>query len=144
MKVSQKRYIQGFGIVVVVLGMVRCVFPTLGTVTPVTALLADTVSIDTAAVAQLPVAEVAPVPNVAVHDSVAPLKPGVKSLFFNADGTPAKHRILSVPHFGNAFPDQNDVQLVSAQKWGVKPVKAMRPRNARRSWCMSVPTPISI
>ncbi|MCI5814690.1 MAG: DUF5715 family protein [Bacteroidales bacterium] len=123
MKVSQKRYIQGFGIVVVVLGMVRCVFPTLGTVTPVTALWADTVSIDTAAVAQLPVAEVAPVPNVAVHDSVAPLKPGVKSLFFNADGTPAKHRILSVPHFGNAFPDQNDVQLVSAQKWGVKPVK---------------------
>ena len=81
---------------VVVLGMVRCVFPTLGTVTPVTALLADTVSIDTAAVAQLPVAEVAPVPNVAVHDSVAPLKPGVKSLFFNADGTPAKHRILSI------------------------------------------------
>ena len=54
MKVSQKRYIQGFGIVVVVLGMVRCVFPTLGTVTPVTALLADTVSIDTAAVALLP------------------------------------------------------------------------------------------
>lgn len=34
----------------------------------------------------------------------------------------AKHRIYSVPHFGNTFPDQNDVQLEAAKKHGVKPV----------------------
>ena len=33
-----------------------------------------------------------------------------------------KNRILSVPNFGNAFPDQNDVQLVAAQQFGVKPI----------------------
>ena len=44
------------------------------------------------------------------------------SLFFNADGSLAHHRIFSVPHFGNTFPDANDVQLTSAKKRGVKPV----------------------
>lgn len=42
--------------------------------------------------------------------------------FFNPDGSMAKHRIYSVPHFGNTFPDQNDVQLEAAKKHGVKPV----------------------
>ncbi len=42
--------------------------------------------------------------------------------FFNPDGSVAKHRIYSVPHFGNTFPDQNDVQLEAAKKHGVKPV----------------------
>ena len=43
-------------------------------------------------------------------------------LFFNADGSLVRHRIYSVPHFGNTFPDANDVQLASAKKMGVKPV----------------------
>lgn len=42
--------------------------------------------------------------------------------FFNPDGSVAKHRIYSVPHFGNTFPDPNDVQLEAAKKHGVKPV----------------------
>lgn len=42
--------------------------------------------------------------------------------FFNPDGSVAKHHIYSVPHFGNTFPDQNDVQLEAAKKHGVKPV----------------------
>lgn len=42
--------------------------------------------------------------------------------FFNPDGSVVKHRIYSVPHFGNTFPDQNDVQLEAAKKHGVKPV----------------------
>ena len=44
------------------------------------------------------------------------------SRFFNADGTLKKTRIMSVPHFGNAFPDQNDVQLAAANRYGVSPV----------------------
>lgn len=32
------------------------------------------------------------------------------------------HRILSVPRYDQAFPDSNNVQILSAQKWGVKPV----------------------
>ncbi len=33
------------------------------------------------------------------------------------------HRIWSVPSYKNAFPDNQDVQIVSANKWGVKPVQ---------------------
>jgi hypothetical protein len=33
------------------------------------------------------------------------------------------HRIWSVPSYKNAFPDGQDVQIVAAEKWGVRPVK---------------------
>lgn len=45
------------------------------------------------------------------------------SIFFDKDGKEVKHRIFSVPHFGNTFPDQQDVQLVAANKYGVTPVQ---------------------
>ncbi len=33
------------------------------------------------------------------------------------------HRIWSVPSYKDAFPDNQEVQIVAANKWGVKPVK---------------------
>ena len=33
------------------------------------------------------------------------------------------HRIWSVPSYKAAFPDGQDIQIVAAEKWGVKPVK---------------------
>ena len=33
------------------------------------------------------------------------------------------HRIWSVPNYKNAFPDGQDVQILAAEKWGVRPVK---------------------
>lgn len=47
----------------------------------------------------------------------------VTSKFFNADGTVARHSILSVSSYKNCFPDSNDVQLRAANRWGVQPVK---------------------
>ena len=35
----------------------------------------------------------------------------------------APHRILSVPNYKTAFPDSQSVQIVAAERWGVKPVK---------------------
>ena len=32
------------------------------------------------------------------------------------------HRILSVPNYKEAFPDSQSVQIVAAEKWGVRPV----------------------
>lgn len=55
-----------------------------------------------------------------MQDSLAKIEP---SLFFDNDGKEVKHRIFSVPHFGNTFPDQQDVQLVAANKYGVSPVQ---------------------
>ena len=33
------------------------------------------------------------------------------------------HRIWSVPNYKNAFPDGQDVQILAAEKWGVRPVQ---------------------
>ena len=45
------------------------------------------------------------------------------SIFFDKNGKEVKHRIFSVPHFGNTFPDQQDVQILTANKHGVNPVQ---------------------
>ena len=45
------------------------------------------------------------------------------SIFFDKNGKEVKHRIFSVPHFGNTFPDQQDVQSLAANKHGVNPVQ---------------------
>lgn len=45
------------------------------------------------------------------------------SIFFDKNGKEVKHRIFSVPHFGNTFPDQQDVQIVAAIRHGVAPVQ---------------------
>lgn len=45
------------------------------------------------------------------------------SIFFDKNGKEVKHRIFSVPHFGNTFPDQQDVQILAANKHGVNPVQ---------------------
>lgn len=50
-------------------------------------------------------------------------KEGRASIFFDKGGKEVKHRIFSVPHFGNTFPDQQDVQILAANKYGVKPVQ---------------------
>ena len=55
------------------------------------------------------------------------------SRFFNSDGTEARHRIFSVPHFGNTFPDQNDVQLLAAQRCGVRVVNNRKEAEQRKS-----------
>lgn len=44
------------------------------------------------------------------------------TIFFCKNGNEVANRIYSVPGFELSFPDQNDVQLLSAEKWGVKPV----------------------
>ena len=45
------------------------------------------------------------------------------SIFFDKNGKEVKHRIFSVSHFGNTFPDQQDVQILAANKHGVSPVQ---------------------
>lgn len=43
--------------------------------------------------------------------------------FYNTEGKQLRNRINSVPGFSRTFPDNNDVQLASANKYGVKPVE---------------------
>ncbi len=57
----------------------------------------------------------------------------VSSRYFKRDGTLVKNRIYSVPGFSLSFPDQNDVQLLAAQKYGVKPVLDREDAEKRKS-----------
>ena len=138
MNISRKRYIQGFCIAVVVLGMVRCIFPSVAgdmprsaqTQTPIATTADSTEAADTAALLKGTL-------------KAAPISQ--RTRFFNADGTPARNRIFSVLNFGNTFPDQNDVQMLSARKHGVSPVADEHEAERRKSELyISAQTPTSI
>lgn len=51
----------------------------------------------------------------------APAEEGQDDLAYQRIANP--HRIWSVPSYKDAFPDGQDVQIVAAEKWGVRPVK---------------------
>ncbi len=122
MKISKNRYLQGFGIVVLFLALVRVIFP--GVAKPKTATASDASSAeisDASADADGNVAEDLKKDELSVMPDTA--QSGKPSIFFDKDGKEVKHRIFSVPHFGNTFPDQQDVQILAATKHGVKPVQ---------------------
>jgi len=114
MKISKNRYLQGFVVVVLLLALVRLVFPS---------------------VAEPRLAEYEKGQDSSEVDSLKAMKrdelsaapdtalAGVASIFFDKDGKEVKHRIFSVPHFGNTFPDQQDVQILAANQHGVAPVQ---------------------
>ncbi len=116
-KVTKGQFTIGFMVCVLVLALVRCVFPSVAEPRKTESDMgADSLSRDSVATLS---------DNASLAAKPVPVmgNDGVRSRFYNADGSVAKRRILSVPHFGNTFPDQNDVQLVAANKWGVKPVE---------------------
>ena len=124
MKISKKRYIQGFCLVVIFLAIVRSVFPS----------VAEDKADDAMEKKEISVATVQADSSVS-RDAYA-VSPAVStgpSRFFCSDGTVVKNRIYSVPHFGNTFPDQNDVQLAAAEKLGVQPVANRKDAERRMS-----------
>ena len=125
MKISKNRYLQGFVVVTLVLALVRLIFPSVAEPKAQTAVEDAVDSGDVASqrdsalvVAQIDTAqdELSVAPDTAQGD-------GKQSIFFDKDGREVKHRIFSVPHFGNTFPDQQDVQILAANQHGVSPVQ---------------------
>lgn len=134
MKISKNRYLQGFGIVVLLLALVRVIFPGVAKPKVAAAGAADSTFVaakdsaassaeisDASADAEGNVAEDLKKDELSVMPDTA--QSGKPSIFFDKDGKEVKHRIFSVPHFGNTFPDQQDVQILAATKHGVKPVQ---------------------
>lgn len=142
MKISKNRYLQGFLVVVLLLALVRVIFPSVaeprltarsdgkdstaidslrgdsdGSALVASAGAQDVVSGDASSseAADLKKDELSVTPDTASDGSF--------SIFFDKNGKEVKHRIFSVPHFGNTFPDQQDVQIVAASKHGVAPVQ---------------------
>lgn len=126
MKVTKKRYLQGFFVTVAVLALVRCMFPAIAepcgeasdteTVTSGTTPAATVSSAggSTSGCVQTGGAETA---GGEIHRSMPAAQ------FFNPDSTPRRTRIYSVSSFKAAFPDSNNVQLAAACRYGVSPVK---------------------
>ena len=114
MKISKNRYLQGFVVVVLFLALVRLVFPSVAE----PRLAENEKGQDSKVVDSLKAMkkdELSAAPDTAMA--------GMASIFFDKDGKEVKHRIFSVPHFGNTFPDQQDVQILAANQHGVAPVQ---------------------
>ena len=125
MKISKNRYLQGFLVVVLLLALVRVIFPSVAE-PRLTALSdgKDSTAIDSLrgdSAASGLMASAGAQDELSVTPDTA--SDGRFSIFFDKNGKEVKHRIFSVPHFGNTFPDQQDVQIVAASKHGVAPVQ---------------------
>lgn len=140
---GKNRFLLGFVVVVCVLALVRLISP--GVAEPRTSVAALDVadSLATDSVDQLATAEEdkeeenkAANEIAETSDDLAQEAAGsgsetdaaadssnTPSIFFDKNGKEVKHRIFSVPHFGNTFPDQQDVQILAANKHGVNPVQ---------------------
>ena len=125
MKISKNRYLQGFLVVVLLLALVRVIFPSVAE----PRLTAHSDGKDSTAIDSLRgdsdasglMASAGAQDELSVTPDTA--SDGRFSIFFDMNGKEVKHRIFSVPHFGNTFPDQQDVQIVAASKHGVAPVQ---------------------
>lgn len=125
MKISKNRYLQGFLVVVLLLALVRVIFPSVAE-PRLTALSdgKDSTAIDSLrgdSAASGLMASAGAQDELSVTPDTA--SDGRFSIFFDKNGKEVKHRIFSVPHFGNTFPDQQDVQIVTASRHGVAPVQ---------------------
>lgn len=113
MKLTKKRYLIGFTVVVMLLWGVRTAFPQIAEARNVegetTVVEADSMAVESDA------------PVVAAVANVSQLK------------TDKKHKIYSVPSFKTCFPDTQSVQLAAAMKWGVKRVKNRDDAENRKS-----------
>lgn len=125
MKISKNRYLQGFLVVVLLLALVRVIFPSVAE--PRLTVHSD--GKDSTAIDSLRgdsdasglMASAGAQDELSVTPDTA--SDGRFSIFFDKNGKEVKHRIFSVPHFGNTFPDQQDVQIVAAIRHGVAPVQ---------------------
>lgn len=140
---GKNRFLLGFVVVVCVLALVRLISPGIAEPRTSVADLSVADSLATDSVDQLAMAEEdkeeenkAANEIAETSDDLAQEAAGIgsetdaaadssntPSIFFDKNGKEVKHRIFSVPHFGNTFPDQQDVQILAANKYGVNPVQ---------------------
>lgn len=136
----KNRYIQTIGVTVIVLALVRCIFPgvaeqeqTMETAAVQDSLKKDSTKTKTAYVDVKP-ADVKPIekPVDVKPADVKPIPQKIMHTQYVSDGA-KYHRIISVPSYATAFPDSNHVQMPAAQYWGVSPVKNRQDAEARKS-----------
>ncbi|MDD7462721.1 MAG: DUF5715 family protein [Prevotellaceae bacterium] len=115
MVLTKNQFLKGFSICVVVLALTRCIFPSIAEPKQDSPL--------TAAADSVQAGETTPIVSDEAKDRLQLVgKKNHTTSFFKKDGSLVKNKIYSVANFSIAFPDLNDVQLASANKYGVRPV----------------------
>ncbi len=114
-RITKNRYLAGFSVVVLILALVRLIFPSVAGNHENVEFVhdKDASSVDIVKANRQDTLK----PRFITQTQVLPL-----ASFFDNTGRIVKHRINSVPGFSRTFPDNNDVQLVAANTHGVKPV----------------------
>ena len=153
-KRKKRPFIQTFGIIVIVLALVRCAFPgiadnsdgkdeneqsALSTASvaedkqsaPPTASVVDETQLVPPAAPVVDEIQSAPSAASVAEDKQSPSYIHSTTQYL-PDGA-APHPIYSVPSYDRCFPDSNHVQLVAAKRWGVSPVKNRREAEERKS-----------
>ena len=111
MKVSKKAYLHVFTIIVLALGLLRLTTDIDEPKSPEEIAMADSLAVvNEASEAE---EEEANKENDVEEANTQQLPPDTRK----------HHKIFSVPDYDKAFPDSQSVQIVAAQKYGVKPVK---------------------
>lgn len=100
MKITKNKYLLGFAVSVILLAFVKMIFPS----------VAEPLQQQEA---------------VAVQQNVddAQIVLSSRSNVISRLSTKKKHRIRGVNNYREAFPDSQAVQIMAAEKWGVRPVK---------------------
>ena len=114
MKVSKKAYLHVFTIIVLALGLLRLTTDIDEPKSPEEIAMADSLAVvNEEAEASEEVSKEDEEANAQHPSPIASLPPDTRK----------HHKIFSVPDYDKAFPDSQSVQIVAAQKYGVKPVK---------------------
>ena len=114
MKLTKNKFLIGYAAIVAVLVVVKCVYPSVSE----GATVATNESV--AAASGEPAAEAS---STQALLSVASSSSSAKRKY---------HRIMSVPSYKEAFPDSQTLQIVAAEKWGVRPVKNRADAESRK------------
>lgn len=145
MKITKNRYLMGFAAIVMLLALVRLIFPSVaaprvaaGEIQNDSTLVepvleeAETKTVETKQADKEIAEEILAAKEAPLPASTEPIPLSKPSKFFNADGSLVKHRILSVPSYKEAFPDSQSVQYASARRWGVESVQNRQEAESRK------------
>lgn len=126
-KIRKSQYIKYFFFVVLILFGVRLCWPDIARSDGERAAMRQKALNDSVAAAEADSMDKVSLTPVANLDTAGAAMHDIElSRFYRADGSLSHHRIYSVPHFGNTFPDLNDIQHKMAEAYGVQPVQNRR------------------
>ena len=121
MFISKNEYLKGFGVTVLVLALVRCAFPSIA-------------RSDYQDVEKMPDSTIQhQSPKKEIIEKTSSLIAPDTTTKANRKPDDWKHPIYGVVSYHHSFPDSNDVQLASAQKYGVGPVANRAEAEERKS-----------